>query len=328
MKHLSIKIATVFMLFVLVTGFAVAAGQAEGGEEVQEVVFADASWDSILVHNRIAAFILENGYGGYEADFIPGDTIPLFNGLASGDIDVNMESWHSNFPEAYEEEIEAETIVNLGENFPDGPQGWWVPPLPHRGATRTEASRPRLPGWSRSRTSPSTPSSSPTPENPGKGRILVGPPGWAATERSENLMEEYGLYEDFTAFLPGSGAALAASMKSAYEQGEPWIGYYWEPTAIMYQLDMVRLEGTEWPPAEVDILMNAKSYEEMPEVAEFLSEYSTTVAINNEFLNALDTQVDDAEEAAIWFLQNREDVWTGWVSDEVADNVRAALPQD
>lgn len=117
-------------------------------------------------------------------------------------------------------------------------------------------------------------------------------------------------------------------MKSAYEQGEPWIGYYWEPTAIMYQLDMVRLEGTEWPPAEVDILMNAKSYEEMPEVAEFLSEYSTTVAINNEFLNALDTQVDDAEEAAIWFLQNREDVWTGWVSDEVADNVRAALPQD
>ena len=325
MKHLSIRIATVFMLFVLVTGFAVAAGQAEGGEEVQEVVFADASWDSILVHNRIAAFILENGYGGYEADFIPGDTIPLFNGLASGDIDVNMESWHSNFPEAYEEEIEAGTIVNLGENFPDGPQGWWVPRYliegdPDRGI------EPTAPDLESIKDLPQYAELFPDPENPGKGRILVGPPGWAATERSENLMDEYGLYEDFTAFLPGSGAALAASMKSAYEQGEPWIGYYWEPTAIMYQLDMVRLEGTEWPAAEVDILMNAESYEEMPEVAEFLSEYSTTVAINNEFLNALDTQVDDAEEAAIWFLQNREDVWTSWVSDEIADNVRAALP--
>ncbi|MFW6313843.1 MAG: glycine betaine ABC transporter substrate-binding protein, partial [Spirochaetota bacterium] len=97
---MSNRIALVLMLFALVTGFAVAAGQTEGGEEVREIVFADASWDSILVPNRIVAFILENGYGGYSADFIPGDTIPLFNGLVPGDIDVMMESWHSNYPEA------------------------------------------------------------------------------------------------------------------------------------------------------------------------------------------------------------------------------------
>jgi glycine betaine/proline transport system substrate-binding protein len=166
----------------------------------------------------------------------------------------------------------------------------------------------------------------PDPESPGMGRILVGPPGWSATAISESLMEEHGLYEYYTAFLPGSGASLAASMKGAYEQGEPWVGYYWEPTAIMYQLDMVRLEGTEFPPADVDIIMNAESYEAKPELAEFLGRYHTSVAVNNEFLNVLDTEVEDAEAAAIWFLQNREDVWTEWVTDEVADNVRAALP--
>ncbi|MFP4407860.1 MAG: glycine betaine ABC transporter substrate-binding protein, partial [Spirochaetaceae bacterium] len=165
----------------------------------------------------------------------------------------------------------------------------------------------------------------PDPENPGKGRILVGPPGWSATEISEDLMEEYGLYEQYTAFLPGSGASLAASMKGAYEAGEPWVGYYWEPTAIMYQLDMVRIKGTEFPAADVDILMNAESAEEMPEVREFLSNYGTSVDVNNEFLNVLETEVEDAEEAAEWFLRNREDVWTEWVTDEVAEEVRAAL---
>lgn len=325
MKTILVKsTALAVTLVILIGGFAFAGGQGESAGETQTVVFADASWDSILVHNRIAAFILENGYGGYEAEYIPGDTIPLFNGLASGDIDVYMESWHSNYLEAYNDQFEAGTIVNLGANLPDGPQGWWVPRYmiegdPDRGI---EATAPNLESID---DLPQYAELFPDPENPGKGRILVGPPGWSATEISETLMEEHGLYDHYTAFLPGSGASLAASMKGAYEAGEPWVGYYWEPTAIMYQLDMVRLKGTEFPAADVHILMNTESAEAMPEVREFLEEYHTSVAVNNEFLNVLDTEAEDAEEAAIWFLRNREDVWTEWVSDEVADNVRAAL---
>ncbi|MFW5685208.1 MAG: glycine betaine ABC transporter substrate-binding protein [Spirochaetota bacterium] len=316
------RIPVVVSLLVLALFFA--GCQGEAGEDVTTVVFADASWDSILVHNRIAAFILENGYGGYVADYVPGDTVPLFNGVASGDVDVMMESWHSNYPEAYAEQLEDGTIVNLGENLPDGPQGWWIPRYmlegdPERGI---EASAPDL------RSIDDLPKYAdlfPDPENPGMGRILVGPPGWLATQISEELMEEHGLYEYYTAFLPGSGASLAASMRGAYEQGEPWVGYYWAPTAIMYQLDMVRLEGSEFPAADVDVLMNAESYEEMPEVAEFLANYHTSVEVNNEFLNILSTEAEDAQEAALWFLENRDDVWTEWVGDAVADNVRDAL---
>ncbi|MFP4301238.1 MAG: glycine betaine ABC transporter substrate-binding protein, partial [Spirochaetaceae bacterium] len=311
-------------MLLLLSGVVMAGGQGETSGETQTVVFADGSWDSILVHNRIAAFILENGYGGYEAEYVPGDTIPLFNGLASGDIDVYMESWHSNYLEAYDEKMEEGSIVNLGENLPDGPQGWWIPRYMVDGDSERgiEATAPNLVSVD---DLPEYADLFPDPENPGKGRIFVGPPGWKATEISEEIMEEHGLYEDFTAFLPGSGASLAASMKGAYDAGEPWVGYYWEPTAIMYQLDMVRLEGSEFPAADVDILMNAESAEEMPEVREFLSNYGTSVDVNNEFLNVLETEVEDAEEAAEWFLRNREDVWTEWVPDEVAEEVRAAL---
>lgn len=89
-------------------------------------LFGDVSWDSVQVHNRIMAFIIENGLDGYEANFIAGDTLPIINGIVQGDVDVDMESWHSNFPEVYAEGIASGDIIDLGANMPDAPQGWWV----------------------------------------------------------------------------------------------------------------------------------------------------------------------------------------------------------
>lgn len=319
------KRTLVFLMLVMIAGFTVAEGQSETGGEVTEVILADTSWDSIIVHNRIVEFILEEGYGGYEVDFIPGDTIPLFNGVVSGDIDITMESWHTNYPEAYDEAMAEGSIVDLGDNYPDGPQGWWVPRYMIEGDSDRgiDAVAPNLKSVSDLRQYVEL---FPDPENPGMGRVIFPPPGWSATIISEDILNEFGLQDIYTGFLPGSGASLAASMKGSYEKGEPWVGYYWEPTAIMYQLDMVRLEGSEFPKAAVNILMNAESSEAMPEVVEFLSKYETTVAENNEFLDYLSTEAEDHREAAIWFLQNHEEEWTKWVSAEVADNVRAALP--
>ena len=33
----------------------------------------------------------------------------------------------------------------------------------------------------------------------------------------------------------------------------------------------------------------------------------------------------DVDEGALWFLREREDLWTNWVSDEVAERVREAV---
>lgn len=301
-----------------------AAGGQQSTEGLTEITMADKSWDSILVHNRIVAFILEEGFGGYTVDFIPGDTIPLFNGVASGDIDITMESWHSNYLEAYEQEIASGRVVNIGQNMPDGPQGWWIPRYMVEGDPSRDI-EPMITSLNDVSDLANYVDLFLDPENPGMGRIIFPPPGWSAAIVSEDILESSGLDATFTGFLPGSGTALAASMKAAYDRGEPWVGYYWEPTAIMGELDMIRVPGTEFDPAEVDILMNAESVERLPEVVEFLSNYTTTVEQNNAFLYVLANEVDGPEEAAQWFLQNYEEVWTPWVSDEVAANVRAAL---
>lgn len=319
------KLRQVFVLILAlaVAGAAFANGTAEQGE-IKKVVFGDNSWDSIQVHNRIVAFILENGYGNYETEFMPGNTSPLFTGLRNGDIDVYMESWHENFLEVYNEAIDSGDVLNIGPNMPPAPQGWYVPRYmiegdPERGI---EATAPELDSiedlnkyWELFK----------DPEAPQKGRIMVGPPGWLVTKISQQMIADHGLADNYNGFLPGSSTALAASMVGAFEQGEAWVGYYWEPTAVLGKLDMVMIPGTEFPPTSVDILVNAEFSAADPQLIEFLKRYNTTIDQNNKVLAAMEEQDLDSEGAARWFLENYEDQWVEWVSSEVAENVKAAL---
>lgn len=309
------------ILVLLITGLFASSGVfANGADEgVETLVFGDLSWNSVQVHNRIAAFIIENGIGGYKVDYTAADTLVTINGVVQGDIDVDMESWHSNFTEVYEKGIASGDMVDLGKNLPDAPQGWWVPRYVMEGAN---APAPDLESiedlnkyWELFK----------DPEDPSKGIVYLGTAGWTATMISEGFFEEAGLGDKFNQGVPGSAAALAATMVGAYEKGEPWVGYYWAPTAILGRLDMVRLKGSEFEPADVNILVNSSVLERAPDVVEFLKMYSTTVDDNNEFLAKMEEMSWEAQDAAIWFLQEKEEVWTEWVSSEIQEKVKKAL---
>jgi len=298
---------------------AVAEGTQEADTET--LVFGDLSWNSVQVHNRIAAFIIENGIGGYKAEYTAADTLVTINGLIQGDIDIDMESWHSNFRDVYDKGIASGDIVDLGKNMPDAPQGWWVPRYLVEGS---DAQAPNLKSVADLLEYAEL---FPDPEDPNTGVVYGGVAGWSQLTISEEIFAEFGLEEKFNLGVAGSGAALAATMVGAYEKKEPWVGYYWAPTAILGRLDMVRLEGSEYDPADVNILVNKSVTERAPEVVEFLKKYKTTIDDNNEFLAKMEAEDWDAMEAAKWFLKNKEAVWTEWVSADVAKKVKAALAE-
>ncbi len=305
-------IATIFIPLSLT-----AEGQQDSG--VKTIVFGDVSWDSVQVHNRIMGFIIENGLDGYKADYIAGDTVPVINGVIQGDIDVDMESWHQNVPEIYKKGIDSGNMVNLGKNLPDGPQGWWVPRY------LVEGPGAQAPDLKSVDDLHQYAHLFKDPEDPSKGVIYAGVAGWGQLTTSEEYFDKYNLHDDFNMGVAGSGAALAGTMVGAYKKGEPWVGYYWAPTAVMGKLDMVRLKGSEYPAADIDILVNSSMLEEAPEVVEILKRYSTTVEDNNEFLSEMDTNGWDAVQTAEWFLKNKESVWTQWVSSDVAAKVKSAV---
>ena len=79
------------------------------------LVFADAGWDSIRVHNSIARYIIEKGYG-YDTDEITGSSSITLQGLIQGDIDI-YGSLDDNYKEVYDSGIDSGDIVELSINF-------------------------------------------------------------------------------------------------------------------------------------------------------------------------------------------------------------------
>ncbi len=313
--------AAVALLVALVL---VSCGQPDGSEEPITVTFADMSWDSVRVHNRILAVILEEGYGGYDIDFTAGATSAMVTGLRQGDIDVILESWHNNWQDAYDEAMAESEIVDLGPHYPEAPQGWYVPTYVIEGDPERDI-EPMAPELSSIDDLPEYWELFRDPEEPDKGRIMVGPPGWGVTEMNQEIMERQGLTEYYTAFLPGSDAALKGSMEAAFRRGEPWLGYHWEPTWILGKLDMTMIDGVGLESGLVHKLIHPSLQERAPELVELLEEFETTLAQNNAFLAQMQENQWEYEEAAEWYLREYESHWTPWVDEEVAANVKSAL---
>lgn len=308
----------------------------EDNNDKEKIIFAGLNWDSALINNEIARFIIENGYG-YETDFIPGETIPLFIGLGNGDVDVNMECWVENQQEAYDQGIESGDIIDLGTNFNDNVQGMFVPTYMIKGDP-DRGIEPMTPDLKTIEDLPQYWEIFRDPEVPSKGRFYGGVPGWEADKIITEKFETYGLSETYNIFRPGTAAALDASLISAYERGEPWFGYNWGPTWIFGMLDLTQIEeppysdelwndgyGCSFPAVNVNILVNKNLPDRAPEIVEFLTRYETNNIVLSEVLAFMQENDADYEQAGLWFLKNYEELWTQWVSDEVAEKVKSAL---
>jgi glycine betaine/proline transport system substrate-binding protein len=322
----------VFGISLLLLPFSTNASTAS-----KKLILADVGWDSVQVHNRIAGFILEHGYG-YKVEYMPGETIPLFAGLARGDIDINMEVWIANQKEAYDKAIKAGQVVDLGSNFPDSWQGWLVPTYMIKGDPK-RGIKPMAPDLKSIEDLPKYWKLFKDPEDPSKGRFFNSVPGWECTKINTKKLKAYGLDKYYNDFITGSDAALNGSMAAAFKKGEPWLGYYWAPTWVLGILDMTPIEeppydkklwdtnyACAYPAVRVNIVVNASLQKRAPEIVEFLKKYETTQAMANKFLAYMRDKKADTKAAGIWFLKNYEDLWTGWVPADVAKKVKAALP--
>jgi glycine betaine/proline transport system substrate-binding protein len=300
------------------------------------IVFADAGWDSIRFHNDVAAFIVENGYG-YKTDVVPGTTAATFAGFRKGDIDVYTEIWTENLLDVYKEAIDSGDIIEVSTNFDDNAQGLYVPTYVIKGDA-SRGIKPMAPDLKNVKDLEKYPQIFKDAETPGKGRIYGSPPGWSVDAILQQKIKTYGLDSTYNYFSPGSDTALSASIAGAYEKGQAWVGYYWEPTWITGKYDMTLLAdekysdekwnngyACEWPSQKVTVGVHKGLTETAPDLVEFLKNYKTSSIITSEALAYMQDKETDTKEAAKWFLKEREDMWTKWVPEEVASKVKEAL---
>jgi len=301
------------------------------------ISLAELPWDTSMVGNQIATFILKHGYG-YDTEIFPGQTIPLWQGLRRGDIDVQLEVFPRAQLKAYNEAIAEGSVVQLGYSYHVS-EGWYVPTYVVEGdpARGIETMAPDLETiddlpqyWELFK----------DPEYPTKGILYSGVPGWEAEKTTAIKFETYGLNEYYNVF-PTSAEALLASLVSAYEQGKAWLGWYWSPTWVLSEYDMTRItepipfdpdlwepdRACDWPIQITETACNADWLETAdPEIVSFLQKFTTSAEVCNGYLLYMHETGADAEDAAIWYLEEYESLWTQWVSADVASKVKAALP--
>lgn len=326
---------TLFLLSILIV-LSACSGDKSEEEEIDTIVFADAGWESIVVHNHIAQTIIEEGMG-YKTDTITGSTATTFQGLIEEDIHVYMEVWTENIEPAYKDAIDAGEIVELATNFDDNEQGLYVPTYVIEG-DEERGIEPMAPDLKTVEDLKDYPDLFEDPEQPGRGRIINASSSGSSQESISMKFETYGLDETMNDFIPGSVPALTADLVDKYEKGEPWVGYYWSPTWVTAKYDLTLLEepeydeeiwletrGTAFPSNNITVAAHKDFPKKAPEVAEFLEQYETSNELTEAALTYLEENDASTEEAGEWWLKEYEEVWTEWVSEEIAEKVKESL---
>ncbi|PFG57754.1 glycine betaine/proline transport system substrate-binding protein [Vibrio sp. ES.051] len=323
-------------LFIIMSALATHAHADECGR----VTIADMNWNSATLMANVDRFILEHGYG-CDAELIPGDTMPTGTSMIEkGQPDVAPELWSNSLKDALEKGVAEKRLRFAGKSLTDGgEEGFWVPAYlvkQYPELKTIEGVKKHAKLFSH-------------PEDDSKSAFYSCPAGWNCQISTGNLYRAMKLNEaGFDIIDPGSSAGLSGSIAKAYEREEAWFGYYWAPTAVLGKYDMVKVDfgsgvnldefvnctthaycddpkPTMYPVSPVHTITTEAFANRAPQAYQYFTKRGFTNADMNQLLAWMEDNQADGEETMFYFLENYPQIWTHWVSQDVADKVQRAL---
>ncbi len=324
---------------ILAAGLMGFAGTASA-EDCGRVTIANMNWASAEVLANIDYIILKEGYG-CEAELVAGDTTPtLTSMIEKGEPDVAPEAWINSLRTLLDQATAEGKLHYASESLSEGGvEGWWIPKYFAEAHPEIKTIDDAL----------ANPQLFPSPEDASKGAVYNCPEGWGCRIITTNLFKAYGAEEKgFVTVETGSAAGLDGSIAKAYESEDPWLGYYWAPTAILGKYEMVRLEhGVEHDKEEWDRCTSITDCPDPKKNAWSKSEVYTVVTDGfkqragpaydylanrnwpNSTVNGLLAWMTDnqatGDSGARHFLKTNEDIWTKWVSPEAAEKIKKSV---
>ena len=296
----------------------------------EPIVFADLNWDSAQLQNRIAQYIVEKGYG-YPSRAEFGGTLELFEGLRRGEIDVTMEIWLPNQDEAWEDAQVADEVISAGRSLSGVWQSAFVIPA------YIQEQHPELNSVEDLK-DPQYRELFATAETDGKARLMSCLVGWACDAVNTAQIAGYALSEHVHLVNPGTREIANAELYRLYAARKPWLGYQESLNEPVLLLDLVRLAEPEYSDrcwhttkacayedATVLIGVNPELAGRTSEVMDMLRKWHLDTESYTRLARWRIEQDASYADAAIWWLNNNEDVWAQWVTVGAAGNIRVAL---
>jgi len=302
-------------------GASQAAGWCESGKPVK---FAGLNWESAMLLTDVLEVVLNKGYG-CKVDSLPGNSITMENALGTNDIQIFAEEWVGR-SEVWNKAAAAGKVVGVGAPVVGAVEGWYVPRYVIEGDAKRKlaAKAPNLKSISDLAQYSAVFKDQ---EEPNKGRFYNCPAGWTCELENTDMLKSYGLEDKFTNFRPGTGPALDAAVLSSYKRGEPILFYYWSPTPLMGQVDLVRLEekGGETKTIDIKVGVSKVFNEEAPELVAMLAKVNLPIDLLNQNLARMTKERIESPKLAQIFLKEHPEVWHAWVSEDAAKKIDASL---
>lgn len=308
---------------------AITASAAQA-DDCGEVSLMQADWGSAQIVTAVSKFLMEQGYG-CEVTTVPLSSNPALASVSeTGEPDILTEIWTNGAP-AYQGLVDSGAIIPVTEVLSDGGvEGFFVPNYlvekhPELATLEGIEANPELVG----------------------NRFHNCPEGWTCLNVSTNLMKAGGLIDaGVENFVHGSGETLAASIAAAYENKEPWFGFYWAPTSVLgkYPMTLVDMgphdpekhacnitaecatpEMSAFPRSEVVTVLSKEFMAENAAVSDLMTNLSFTNAQMGETLAWVEDNNASYDEGAVHFLTAYKDVWGACLNDAARDKLSALL---
>jgi len=330
------KILTLTALGAVLAGAPVLAQ-----EECGDLSLSNMNWQSAEVLAALDQFILNNGYG-CNAEIVAGDTVPSITSLIErGRPEVVPEAWVNLLPDLVEQgKMDGKIVYGANSLSDGGQQGWFIPKY-------IADAHPEI------LTIPELlkhPEMFPDPEDPSKGAIYNGQEGWGGTIVTTQMFKAYGAADmGWNLIDTGSAAGLDGAIARAYENQQPIVAFYWEPTALLGKYEMVRLQhgvpldDAEWERCtskadcpdpkpndwKSDVVYTLISTDFANRAPKGVMDYLNTRSWTNDTVNKLMAWMTDnqatGEDGAREFLRTQPELWEKWVTPEAAEKIKAAL---
>lgn len=268
------------------------AEDLEGGDvgDGREIEIGWIPWEEDIAVTNLWHVILEEN--GFEVTQTQADVGPVFDGVATGELDLYLDAWLPNTHEDYWDQY-GDQVEDLGAWLDEAPLTWVVPEYVDVDSIADLADNADL----------------------FDGRIVGIEPGSGLARISEDeVIPTYGL-EDWD-HVTGSTAAMLSELEAAIANEEPIVVTLWEPHPAYGRFDLKNLEDPELAlgePDEIRSIARDGFAEDFPEVADAFEQFEFDAVTLAELTVAVLEHADGELEGAREWLEANRDYVAPWL---------------
>lgn len=293
---------------------------------MQPFTIARMSWPSANLLAEIHARILAASFD-CDVRLTPGDLGATASSMGStGQPALAPELWVNRIADVWNGAVEAQMVRSAATTYAETSfEAWFMPRYMADGLTQVPtaaAFAEAVPALS-----------------PGQPmRFISCPIDWACSVINRNLIAAHGLAEHVEIVEPANRFEMDRLIAEAVNRRETFLFYYWQPNAVLSQLDFVALDmgaydeeaakclatracatprPSAFPPDLVVIALAERVFVSLPVIAGYFQRATLPLAEMNGLLAELNQPGATSQSVAERFVAERGDLWQSWVNIEL-----------